>query len=238
MGFKEFGLIIAVLLGPFPLFAADYVVLKGDSLSVIALKSHTAESVLRRANPETDWERLKAGLKVWIPDSYRVKSGDTLYSLTKAWGVDQSSVLALNGLTGSALKAGQLLYIPPQPKVKAPVVTTTPAAPFWPVEKTPVNNGDKLKSVAFSTSGEPFRSVSAGTVTYLGEFRGTGRVLLVQGVDGVVFAYGNFESASVEFGQTVSRGQELGVTSARNSQKLSFFAFKENVPVDVFTAKR
>jgi len=106
------------------------------------------------------------------------------------------------------------------------------------VDKSPQPSGDKLKSVQFPTSGEAFRSVSSGTVVYRGEFRGVGRVLLVQGGDKTVFAYGNFETATVEFGQTVAAGQVLGNTSSRPAQKLLFFAFRDSQSLDVFTAKR
>lgn len=235
------GLLFFVLLLAMPLTAEDYVIQKGDTATSIAAKRKLSSEVLQRANPNSDWKRLQVGERLLIPDRYVVKSGDTLYSLCRSWGVEQSAVLALNGLTASsALKVGQVLFVPPPsaPK-KAPAPTSpTSSSVFWPVERTPHAEGDRLKSVTFATSGEAFRSVSSGTVAYLGEFRGVGRVLLVQTPDKTVFAYGNFESAAVEFGQSVTRGQVLGTTSSRNSQKLSFFAFRKTDPLDVFTTKR
>ena len=225
-----------LLVGPMP--ADDYVVQRGDSPSAIAQKKKVPVDLLQRANPDIDWTKLKPGEKLSLPDRYTVKAGDTLYSLCRLWGVDQASVLALNDLVGpSALRSGQLVFIP-APKVTGRSVPPPVAASFWPVEKTPKNEGDKLKSVTFGTSGETFRSVSSGAVVFQGEFRGVGRVLLVQRDDKTVFGYGNFESSSVEFGQTVARGQLLGVTSSRPSQKLSFFAFRQTDSLDVFTVKR
>jgi len=226
----------------FPVLAEDYLVQKGDTGTSIAQRKKLPAEVLQRANPDSRWDLLKVGDRLVVPERYTVKAGDTLYSLARLWGVDQAAVLALNNLTTQAsLKTGQVLYIPPRTKAKVTAVSNPAqagSAPFWPVERTPHPEGDKLKSVTFASTGEPFRSVNAGTVVYLGEFRGVGRVLLVQGVDQTVFAYGNFEKASVEFGQVVTRGQVLGTTSPRTSQKLSFFAFKQTDSLDVFTAKR
>ncbi len=218
--------------------ADDYLVQKGDSASAIAQKKRVPSELLRRANPDLDWAKLKPGDRMAVPERYTVKAGDTLYSLSRLWKVDQAAVLALNDLSGpAALKAGLVLFIPaPATAVKAaPAVA---GSSFWPVERTPKGEGDKLKSVTFATVGESFRSVSTGTVVFTGEFRGVGRVLLVQRDDKTVFAYGNFESASVEFGQAVTRGQVLGATSSRPSQKLSFFAFRQTESLDVFTVRR
>ncbi len=218
--------------------AEDYLVQKGDSPAGISQKKNIAVDLLKRANPDQDWDHLKTGDQLTVPDRYVVKAGETLYSLCRRWAVDQSAVQALNGLPDPpVLKVGQVLYIPPKPKTPAAVAGTGTDA-FWPVEKTPRSEHDKLKSVTFGTSGENFRSVTAGTVVYKGEFRGVGRVLLIQNSDQAVFAYGNFEDSDLRYGQTVTRGQILGTTSSRPLQRLSFFAFKQTEPLDVFTIKR
>ena len=234
---KGVGLLFFVLLMAPPAWSDDYQAVKGDSLNLLAQRNKVPADVLQRSNPDENWDRLQPGDKLWLPDRYTVKAGDTLYSLCRFWGVDQAAVLALNALGGGGIRVGQVLFIPPKPKAPAATVTVAPVA-YWPVEKAPHPEGDKLKSVTFPTSGEPFRSVSAGTVVYLGEFRGVGRVLLVEAADKTVFAYGNFEDATVEFGQTVTKGQPLGVTSSRTSQKLLFFAFRQSEPLDVFSTKR
>ena len=218
-----------------PAFAEDYLVQKGDSPAGISQKRGIALDLLKRANPDFDWDHMKTGDQFTIPERYTVKTGETLYSLCRRWGVDQSAVQALNGLPDSlALKTGQVLYIPPKTKLAA----APSGDAFWPVERTPKAEHDKLKSVTFATAGENFRSVTAGTVVYVGEFRGAGRVLLVQNADQAVFGYGNFENSDLRYGQTVARGQILGATSSRPSQRLTFFAFKQSEPLDVFTTKR
>jgi murein DD-endopeptidase MepM/ murein hydrolase activator NlpD len=248
---RVIGLLFFALALLVPAQAEDYILQKGETLGSVAGKKKVSVDLLVRANPELDAQHLKVGTTLNVPERYVVKSGDTLYSLCRIWGVEQAEVAALNGWPAAfTLMKGQVVFIPrgarsgsvaptaslsPTP-VPAPPVASSSV--FWPVERKPHPEGDKLKSVTFATTGEPFRSVSSGTVVYLGEFRGVGRVLLVQGADQSVFAYGNFESAEVQFGQSVSRGQILGATSPRSSQKLMFFAFQQSDPLDVFSAKR
>jgi len=233
---KVIGLLFFVFLSVGPVAAEDYLVLKGDTPSTVAIKKKIPLDVLQRANPDLG-TKGNPGDQWMIPDRYIVKLGDTLYSLSRQWNVDRSAVLALNGLPGSgALKAGQTVYIP-VPKAATKTVASAVSG-FWPVDKTPRAEGDKLKSVTFATNGEAFRSVSAGTVVFQGEFRGVGRVLMIQRDDKTTFAYGNFEKSSVEFGQTVARGQVLGVSSSRPSQRLTFFVFKQSDSLDTFTVRR
>lgn len=232
---KGIGLLFFVFVLAAPMVAEDYQVQKGDTVSAIALKNRIPSDLLQRANPELDWKSLQPGDRMVIPDRYTVKSGDTLYSLCRIWGVEQSAVLALNGLAGPlALRSGQVVFIPG----KLNKGSSDASGLFWPVDQTPKPEGDKLKSVSFGTSGEPFRSVCSGTVVYQGEFRGVGRVLMVQRDDKTIFAFGNFEASAVDFGQTVARGQVLGTTSSRPSQRLSFFAFRQTEPLNLFSLKR
>jgi len=233
---KGVGLLFFALLVMGPLFAEDYLVAKGDSAAAVAAKKKLPTDLLQRANPDQDWTKLKPGDHLLVPERYTVKPGDTLYSLCRQWGVDQAAVMALNNLSSSTLKSGQTVYIPAP---KAAVSTSVPGTTaFWPVDKTPKSESDRLKSVSFGTAGENFRSVSSGTVVYEGEFRGVGRVLFVQREDKTIFAYGNFESSSVQFGQAVTKGQTLGTTSNRPSQRLTFFAFRQTESLDVFSTKR
>jgi LysM repeat protein len=230
------GLLFCFLCLAGPAFADDYLVQKGDSPTGISQKRSISVDLLKKANPDFDWDHMKVGDQLTVPDRYVVKAGETLYSLCRRWGVDQTAVQALNGLSDSpVLKTGQILYIPPKAKVSTAV---TAGDAFWPVERTPRAEHDKLKSVTFATAGENFRSVSAGTIIYIGEFRGVGRVLLVQNTDQAVFGYGNFENSDLRYGQTITKGQVLGMTSSRPSQRLAFFAFKQSEPLDVYTTKR
>lgn len=71
--------------------------------------------------------------------AYTVRSGDTLYSLSRTLGVSISSLQQANCLGNStAIRAGQTIYLPypPPPPPPAPLPTWTPRPPV-PIFRTP-----------------------------------------------------------------------------------------------------
>ena len=95
-----------------------YVVKKGDSLWSIAKKYGISVDELKSLNKLSS-NLLSVGqvLKV-IGDSstnnelYIVKSGDTLYSIARRFGVSVDELKKYNNLTSNSLSIGQQLYIP------------------------------------------------------------------------------------------------------------------------------
>jgi len=219
------------LAAAFPLTSEAYVVQKGDSLSSLAKKYQVAPEVLKGGLPDQDWDKLTQGLTLELPKRYRVVPGDTLYSLAKAWGVEIADIRGLNRLEVSAgLKSGSTLLVPERPKTEVPG--------FWPVASVPRKETGKRLSVSFGSPGSAFVSVSDGTVVFEGEYRGIGRVILVENPEKTVFGYANYESALVRFGQAVAKGMVLGKTSDRPAERLHFFATRQSEPLDPFSAKR
>src|SRR5262249_37553352 len=115
-------------------------VARGDTFGKIAKANGTTVSVLKKANPNVDPAKLKAGTKLQVPtgtlasakttlaaptsgtdasgsapstDTYTVKAGDTLTKVDKAPTVTVSKLRAANNLKTSGLKVGQKLKIPP-----------------------------------------------------------------------------------------------------------------------------
>lgn len=99
----------------------NYIVQKGDSLYSIALKYNTTVDELKKLNNLTS-NLLNIGQIVKIPTNsindtyenatYIVKSGDTLYSIAKAYGITQQELMDYNNLTSNLLSIGQRLRIP------------------------------------------------------------------------------------------------------------------------------
>jgi LysM repeat protein len=117
----------------------DYTVARGDSFAKIAKANGTTVAALRKANPNVDPAKLRAGTKLQVPagtvaasstagsaatggidasrsapsgDTYTVKAGDTLTKVAKAHNVTVSQLRAANNLKTSGLKVGQKLKIP------------------------------------------------------------------------------------------------------------------------------
>ena len=110
----------------------NYVVKKGDTLSVISRRYGVNVRTLLAANGLKSARSLRAGQKLYIPDSsatravaskrraeatkratvYRVRRGDNIWKIARRFGVSQGEVLRWNKLTSrSILRPGDKLRI-------------------------------------------------------------------------------------------------------------------------------
>lgn len=130
---------------------ATYVVVKGDSLSKIAVKYHMTRSEVAKANGLKADSTIKIGQKLIIPgkassagmhaaaapatdngpsgSTYRVKSGDSLRLIAKHNGTTLAALRSLNHLKSDNVRVGQVLKLPvgSTPSVSAPAMESTPA---------------------------------------------------------------------------------------------------------------
>ena len=128
--------------------AAEYVVVKGDTLAKIAKKNGVTLKALKAANSGVEPTKLKVGQKLSVPASsaavpevstgasggegtYTVKSGDSLMKIAKAHGTTVKAMEAENNLTTTKIKVGQKLKIPAKAEAVVPAVpvSSAPAMP-------------------------------------------------------------------------------------------------------------
>lgn len=98
-----------------------YIVKSGDNLYKIATIYNTTVDEIKALNNLTT-NNLSIGQKIKIPKSkeevstdyltYKVKSGDTLYSIAKAYNVNVDTIKNFNNLTSNLLSINQILRIP------------------------------------------------------------------------------------------------------------------------------
>ena len=84
-----------------------------------------------------------------------MKSGDTLYEIAGRFGVSVNALKAVNGLSGSSLRAGQKLVIPATAKTQPSRADSQPAGSAQAQDTVyRVKSGDTLSSIAsrFGTS--------------------------------------------------------------------------------------
>ena len=85
-----------------------------------------------------------------IPDTITVKSGDSIFSISKATGVLMADIKAFNNLTSNAIRVGQHLKLSGDSASAAPTQIVTAKAPI--VRATSVNHtvrsGDTLSGIA------------------------------------------------------------------------------------------
>jgi len=96
-----------------------YVVKSGDNLYSIARKNNTTVSELMKLNDLTS-ASLSIGQRLRIPETtvsdsnnyYIVKSGDTLYGISKKYNITVNELKELNNISNNLLSIGQKLIIP------------------------------------------------------------------------------------------------------------------------------
>ena len=99
-----------------------YTVKSGDSLYAISKKFNTTVDELKKVNDLTN-NNLSIGQKLIIPNqstsiintnnnTYIVKSGDSLYALSKKFDTTVDELKTINNLTSNLLSIGQTLIIP------------------------------------------------------------------------------------------------------------------------------
>lgn len=143
---------------PPPAVPQDYAIAQGDTFSALAKKFGVTTKALLEANPGVEPTKLQVGQKVHVPapvaaaptapasiaatpytaegeQNYTVKSGDTLSSIAKQFGVRVRAIRSANSLTTDRIIVGQKLKIPaktaalPTAPVANPPADASPATP-------------------------------------------------------------------------------------------------------------
>ena len=116
--FTSVALAVVVLLGTAsPVTAEEYVVVSGDSLSIIARDHGVAADELASANGISDLHLIRVGQSLTIPRpepvTHVVVSGDSLSIIARDHGVEADELASANGIAGLHLiRVGQELIIP------------------------------------------------------------------------------------------------------------------------------
>ena len=185
----------------------------------------------------------------WLnrPDSYTVKSGDTLYSIAMRFEVDYHELARINRLDSDyRIRPGQVLRLngeaePSRPALsggksvaaaasKAPQVI--PNANFqwqWPCKSiTYVETRQPNGSVGLSIQGKVGQDVyssAGGKVVYAGSgLLGYGKLVIVKHDEVYLSAYGHLQAIQVKEGTLMSAGQKIGTmgTNSTGSPSLYF----------------
>jgi len=97
----------------------DYLVRRGDSLWTIAQRFDTTVAALRQANALSS-NYIRAGQALKVPTgaqgaattSYRVRRGDSLWTIAHRFGTTTLAIQQANGLASTSIRPGQELQIP------------------------------------------------------------------------------------------------------------------------------
>jgi len=182
---------------------------------------------------------------------YRAVKGDTLYSIARANGISLQSLLEINGFSsGHVLKAGDVVKIPARNTAATVSLTGSGSASTavglyalrWPVTPKDISYmTGQMGVVVEGEHNEQVKNLTQGQVISAGPWRKFGRVVIVETQGGYFYMYGGCESLSVNVGDRVSPGTEvgkLGVNAVSGKPQLFFMIFRGDTPVDPASAPR
>lgn len=211
----------------------DYRVKSGDSLDKIAKMFDISIDTIKWAN-DLKTDMIKPGQILKIPPMtgvvHKVVSGDTVYSIAKKYGVSAQNIVNFiwNDFADPdtfALIPGQTIFVPEgviKPPQQAPSFRFVPSVQagvkgssnfIWPASGIITQYYvwyHQAIDIA-NPSSPPILAADSGTVTYAGCLRwGYGCHIIIDHNNGYQTLYAHLSRYSVDTGQSVSQGEEIG----------------------------
>lgn len=191
-------------------------------------------------------------------DTYTVQKGDTYYRIARVNGITVDELRSMNNLDAdTVLKAGDRLKIPvtivdtdnaslpslPESDPRQYKEEKGDSSLVWPVKDPVVTyTSGKVSGVQLSAEkDENVTAIRAGTVVYVGNYRGYGQVVFVQAKTGQIYVYSGLGSIKVQKGDYVVFGDSIGTAgtdSIKGTNQISLMVFEKANPIDPATAPR
>jgi len=197
---------------------------------------------------------------------YVVIKGDTLFSIAKKHDISLQKLREINNFSDNqVIKAGDTVKVPGKP-VTNTAQTVQPAQPVQPPAANPVPDKNaspvvpgilalrwpvKAKEISYMTgqmgvivegeNNEAVKSLTQGRVISAGPWRKFGKVAIVEVSGGYFYMYGGCDTLSVNVGDKIAPGTELGklgVNAVSEKSQLFFMVFRNDIPIDPAKAPR
>jgi len=181
---------------------------KDSYIRAAAYNDGTRRSRLNKRNSSVSQRKPSA-----IPSTgkdntkYRVKKGDTLYGISRKFGISVDSLCKTNSISNkNRLNVGTVLTVPATAtKTAKKAANTTSGAPLfnWPVSpvvKYMKDGGNGVKSIGVyiqSRSGSTVRSSAPGVVEKTGNMRGFGNYVVLRHRNRYLTVYSNLDDVFV-----------------------------------------
>ncbi|MBN1526690.1 MAG: peptidoglycan DD-metalloendopeptidase family protein [Candidatus Omnitrophica bacterium] len=178
---------------------------------------------------------------------HTVKSGETLWRISKMYGVDIGSLAQANSLSNSTLKVGQRLVIPsPSARVREPVCYAAVKESFaWPVRGTVISRFgttiDKARNKGIdirAAEGSDVRASRAGKVVFCDDkLKGFGKTVILDHGDDFQTVYAYNSRIVVTPGTVVAQNDVIakaGATGRAKQPSVHFEIRKDGEPQNPF----
>jgi lipoprotein NlpD len=163
---------------------------------------------------------------------HTVKKGQTLWRISKTYGVDMQTIAEYNDIYDkNRIYAGQEIFIPGAEKQlevgiykvdsdETGTIIVNKGMFTWPTEGTVyslfgVRWGQMHSGLDISAnSGTPVLAGRDGTVEHAGRKGGYGNLVILRHADGYETYYGHLSVISVTAGDSVTKGQKIGLVGS------------------------
>ena len=184
---------------------------------------------------------------------HKVGKGETLWRISKTYGVDMQDVAELNNIRDPAeISAGRLLYIPgvssvrkvrpyAPPSKKAPAERKEPEGRItvqrdkflWPVKGNVISNfgmrnGTRHGGIDIKAAeGVTVKAAGTGVVAYIdSDMRGYGRIVILKHDDGFFTVYAHNRENLVKMGEKVEKGAPIATVGSSGNATTSHLHFE------------
>lgn len=216
-----------------------HIVQPGDTVGTVAEQYGVSTNTILWENQLSAGDYIRPGDKLTILPtsgvSHRMASGETLDSVAKKFDADVNEILEYNKLAdASTIRTEQVLIIPGGrvPPPPAPVVSSTslastssgfipPSAPVdssqqlqWPTPGRRINQYFNFRHTGLDidTNLSPIYAAESGVVSNTNWGRGYGQNIILSHGGGLQTLYAHLSQILVSNGQSVERGQTIGIS--------------------------